>query len=164
MGCESGDSNNGSMGSSGLIKCARIHNFGSDTSKTLSGPFWAPSDLSICGDGSLELQIKTKILVTERILVDTLTQHRLKTNKKPIFYPNTGIPAGKKRSKLCTGMMKQSFSKVANEMGSLLELTKPPVPFLFCPLKLTVSENVKKRENFFRNFSFKILNLIREFN
>jgi hypothetical protein len=62
------------------------------------------------------------------------------SNKKVIkSYPNTGIPAGKNLSRLCTGMMKQSFSNVAKEIGSLRELTKPPVPFLFCPLKLTAS-------------------------
>lgn len=33
-----GDSTIGSIGSNGLIKCAKTHTFGSDTSKTLNGP------------------------------------------------------------------------------------------------------------------------------
>jgi hypothetical protein len=33
-GCDSGDSSTGSIGSSGLIRCARMHIFGSDTSST----------------------------------------------------------------------------------------------------------------------------------
>jgi hypothetical protein len=61
IGCDKGDSNKGSIGSSGLIRCAKIHNLGSDTSRTLNGPFWPLSvDLSICGDGSLRLKIKLK--------------------------------------------------------------------------------------------------------
>lgn len=48
----------------------------------------------------------------------------------------TGIPAGRKRSRLWTGMMKQSLSSVASEIGSLRELTNPPLPG--CPPKLTV--------------------------
>lgn len=39
----------------------------------------------------------------------------------------TGTPAGKNLSKLRTGIMKQSRSSVANEIGSLRELTKAPV-------------------------------------
>jgi hypothetical protein len=50
----------------------------------------------------------------------------------------TGTPAGRNLSKLRTGIMKQSRSSVANEIGSLLELTKAPVADPFCwPLKLT---------------------------
>lgn len=33
-GCDSGDSKSGSRGSSGLIKCARMQTFGSETSRT----------------------------------------------------------------------------------------------------------------------------------
>lgn len=44
----------------------------------------------------------------------------------------TGTPAGRNRSKLRTGIMKQSRSSVANEIGSLLELTKAPVAVPFC--------------------------------
>jgi len=39
------------------------------------------------------------------------------------------MPAGRNRSTLCTGMMKQSRSRVASEMGSALvtpELAPPP--------------------------------------
>uniref|UniRef100_A0A182QIF0 Uncharacterized protein n=1 Tax=Anopheles farauti TaxID=69004 RepID=A0A182QIF0_9DIPT len=37
-GCARGDSSSGSIGSSGLIRWARMQIFGSDTSSTLSGP------------------------------------------------------------------------------------------------------------------------------
>lgn len=36
-GCDNGDSITGSIGSRGLIKCTKMHNFGSDTSRTLKG-------------------------------------------------------------------------------------------------------------------------------
>lgn len=36
-GWERGDSSTGSMGSKGLIKCTKMHNLGSDTSRTLKG-------------------------------------------------------------------------------------------------------------------------------
>lgn len=49
----------------------------------------------------------------------------------------TGTPAGKNLSKLLTGIMKQSRSSVANEIGSLLELTKAPVADPGWPPKLT---------------------------
>uniref|UniRef100_A0A8D8N1C2 (northern house mosquito) hypothetical protein n=1 Tax=Culex pipiens TaxID=7175 RepID=A0A8D8N1C2_CULPI len=88
-GCDNGDSSSGSIGSSGLIRWARMQIFGSDTSSTLSGPCWLASVVSGVG---------------------------------------RGIPAGRNRSRLCTGMMKQSLSSVASEIGSLRELTKPPLP------------------------------------
>lgn len=49
----------------------------------------------------------------------------------------TGIPAGRNRSKLCTGIMKQSRSNVDNEIGSV---RAPTTILLPCPLKLTVAE------------------------
>jgi hypothetical protein len=50
------------------------------------------------------------------------------------------MPAGKKRSSERTGIIKQSFSNVDNEIGSLREVTKP-VADPFCPLKFTEKQN-----------------------
>lgn len=44
-GCASGDSITGSMASRGLIKCTRMHSFGSETSRTLRGLVALPSAL-----------------------------------------------------------------------------------------------------------------------
>lgn len=50
----------------------------------------------------------------------------------------TGIPAGRNRSKLCTGMIKQSRSNVDSDIGSF----RVPTTILFpWPLKLTAHSN-----------------------
>lgn len=51
----------------------------------------------------------------------------------------TGIPAGKNRSRLCTGMIKQSRSNVANDIGSC-RVVATMFPF---PLKLTTRREIK---------------------
>lgn len=56
---------------------------------------------------------------------------------KFIIHKLTGTPAGRNLSRLRTGIMKQSRSSVANEIGSLLELTKAPVAEPGWPPKLT---------------------------
>jgi hypothetical protein len=49
----------------------------------------------------------------------------------------TGTPAGKNLSRLLTGIIKQSRSSVAREIGSLRELTNAPVADPGWPPKLT---------------------------
>lgn len=61
----------------------------------------------------------------------------MSTHKLIISFRFTGIPAGKKRSKLCTGITKQSRSKVDNEIGSFRVPT-----VLLPPLKLTENNEV----------------------
>lgn len=50
----------------------------------------------------------------------------------------TGIPAGRNRAKLCTGMIKQSRSSVDSEIGSFRVPTTKLLPWPLL-LKLTVS-------------------------
>lgn len=110
-GWASGDSRIGSMASSGLIRCARMITFGSATSRTLSGPVWVLLSLRSLGGGSY-----ISMTINDRVYTFSLT----------------GIPAGRNRSKLCAGIMKQSRSMVASETGSLR------VPYVFPgPPKLT---------------------------
>lgn len=65
MGCESGDSSIGSIGSSGLIKWANIHSFGSDTSNTFNG-LCLPSTEST-GGGNCNVCDTCKIDLTRSI-------------------------------------------------------------------------------------------------
>lgn len=63
------------------------------------------------------------------------------------------MPAGRKRSRERTGIIKQSCSRVDREIGSLRELTKAPVPGLLgCPLKLTATS--KERHHIRVQFIF----------
>jgi hypothetical protein len=55
-GCESGDSNIGSRGSKGVIKCAKMQTFGSETSRTDKEPFGFESD---DGAGSFKINKTT---------------------------------------------------------------------------------------------------------
>lgn len=59
---------------------------------------------------------------------------RLQFTFEPVIARLTGIPAGRNRSKLCTGIMKQSRSNVDNDIGSF----RLPTTILFpLPPKLT---------------------------
>lgn len=64
------------------------------------------------------------------------------------FYSLTGIPAGRKRPKLCTGIMKQSRSSVDNDIGSF---RVPTTMLLPCPLKLTIPSSRTHITTFRRN-------------
>lgn len=131
----SGDSIIGSIGSNGLIKCAKIQIFGSDTSKTLNGPCALTSTESH-GGGSFRIkkfQIELHSNQMNPIKIFSNWKHTQKTLK--IL---TGIPAGRNRSKLCTGIMKQSLSNVDNEIGSFRVPTTILLPW---PLKLTAFPN-----------------------
>lgn len=121
IGWASGDSSIGSIGSIGDIKWAKMHNLGSDTSRTLRWPCLVSESI---GGGTYNKILK-KINAYWFI-----TLHKLKIS--------TGTPAGRKRSIERIGMIKQSFSKVVKEMGSLLELTNPFIASLASPPRLTV--------------------------
>lgn len=135
-----GDSSIGSIGSIGLIKCASIQIFGSDTSKTLNGPCCLTSTESQ-GGGSYKSRRKEIGLTASMQFGVALS---MKFEQRIYVAQLTGIPAGRKRSKLCTGIMKQSLSKVDNEIGSV---RAPTTILLPCPLKLTVPGRHHNRNN-----------------
>lgn len=76
----------------------------------------------------------------------------------------TGTPSGRNRCKLLTGMIKQSRSSVAKEIGSLLELTKAPVAVPFCwPLKLTKIKKISLNFRFYCSYNMKNWQLLKCF-
>ncbi|KNC28890.1 hypothetical protein FF38_07370 [Lucilia cuprina] len=71
------------------------------------------------------------IKCTKMHILGSETSKTLKGLAGFVLFPSTGeggMPAGRKRSTLCTGIIKQSRSRVANDMGSDLEqLTVRPL-------------------------------------
>lgn len=74
------------------------------------------------------------------------------TENYNILHILTGTPAGRNLSKLWTGMMKQSLSKVARDIGSVLGCVFVTTTVFVEPLKLTclVVQGVGKSELVFR--------------
>jgi hypothetical protein len=98
-----------------------MQTFGSDTSRTERLlALYVGSFVSGAAAGSFERKSHSTVRALCKVLI-------------------TGTPAGKNLSRLLTGIMKQSRSSVANEIGSLLELTKAPVAEPGWPPKLTRS-------------------------
>uniref|UniRef100_A0A1A9UWA0 Uncharacterized protein n=1 Tax=Glossina austeni TaxID=7395 RepID=A0A1A9UWA0_GLOAU len=127
-GWAKGDSKTGSIGSKGLIKCTKMHIFGSDTSKTLKGlDALAPVLPSTGVGGSLDDK-NNDLRIYQSFAICNLT----------------GMPAGRKRSTLCTGIMKQSRSNAASDIGSVLAALEPGTT---APPKTTTTTRRKQQQN-----------------